>query len=138
MMNGLQFMAHLLGKLEPDEQKVKEAVAEFTKDYPHGAMEITKDRLGVKVSVKPEGDKVLCMKCGNPMVSRVNQYFKDGLWVNKARRDMLSNWECPTCAPGVGGQPLMVLTNTAKDVSEQDIKNLSQSLKKEATNAKSS
>ncbi len=123
MMNGLQFLAHLQGKLKPDESKVQKALKEFGEKFPCGILSVTPDRLSVRVQVKqdPKNKLVFCMQCGNPLTDRANQYFKNGKWIHKARKDNMSNYECSHCAPGVGGQPLLAMRGTAQDVKPEDL-----------------
>lgn len=122
-MNGYQFIAHLMGKLVPDDEKIRAARAEAREKFPAADLIISGDLLAVTVHAKQDADgTVHCMKCGNPMTSRTNQYFKDGKWVEKARKDNFSNYECPTCATGQGSQPIGACWETAKDVTEQDLK----------------
>lgn len=100
-----QVMARTLGILKVDPEKVAGYVKIFREKFPHAI--VTVNEGSVKASVIRDEAGVHCMKCGNLMISRVNQYVKKGLWIQKKRRDNISCWECLYCAPLIGGQPLM-------------------------------
>ena len=103
-MNFLQVIAKSLGQLKVDLEKVKQREEELRRQYPHA--EITIKDGTVKAQVKEDEDGVHCMYCGAIMVRRTNQYVKNGQWVQKKRKDNMSNWECPKCRPLCGGMPL--------------------------------
>ena len=121
MLRGDQFIKSLFGQLEVDEQKVTQFMLEFSRDYPFGEVRI--DRKNFDLSVRCKGmeeGKPLCMKCGSPLISRVNQRRKNGTWQPLKRKDHLSNWECPKCYLN-GFAPLIVGAGLAatKDVEEE-------------------
>jgi hypothetical protein len=115
VMSFAQVLASLQGKLEADENKVKEAVDFIKKHHPAADLRIRDNRTFVGGYAKEVNGIPCCMNCGHPMTDRVNQYFKGGKWVQKVKKDNLSNWECENCAPGRGSQPLMIGWNTAKE-----------------------
>lgn len=99
-----QVIARTLGILKVDSKKVESYVKIFKEKFPHAI--VTVNEGSVKASVVRDEAGVRCMKCGNLMISRVNQYVKKGVWVQKKHNDNISCWECPYCVPLVGGQPL--------------------------------
>jgi hypothetical protein len=115
MLRGDQFIKMLSGNLKVDEDKLNKFTAEFTRDYPNGDLLVNRGHFSIQVRYKTDTDgNPLCMKCGGRMTSRVNQYRKNGTWQQKARKDNVSNWECPKCYPE-GYAPLIVGAGIGED-----------------------
>jgi hypothetical protein len=114
MLTGAQLIKKLTGQLKVDEAKVKKFSDEFTKEFPKGELTISRDSYGITVRCRIEHDIPICMKCGQPMIDRINQYRKNGKWVFKARKDNISNWECTKCYPN-GHAPLLISAGIGED-----------------------
>jgi len=114
MLNGFQLIRKLAGELKVDEEKVKKFTSKFTKEYPYGELTIDRDSFFIQVRCRLNGNTPLCLKCGGQLINRVNQYRKNGVWYQKARKDNISNWECPKCYPN-GHAPLIVGAGIGED-----------------------
>ena len=114
MLNGNQFIKKMFGQLKVDETKVEKFTEEFTRDYPCGELILDREGFSIQVRHRIDGNLPLCLKCGGKMTSRVNQYRKNGQWQQKARKDNISNWECPKCFPE-GHAPLMAGAGIGED-----------------------
>jgi hypothetical protein len=120
-MKSLQLMAKMLGQLKVDPEKVRQQEEILKKEFPKA--KITVSDSGVKAEAVQDGDGVHCMVCGTPMDDRVNQYVKRGQWVQKKKKDNISNWECPKCRPLIGMAPLAWFNEDIFfPVKEEDLK----------------
>jgi len=97
-----------------DEKKVKRFTDKFTEEYPYGELIVDRDNLFIQIRCRLNGNIPLCLKCGGLLINRVNQYKKNGEWHQKARKDNITNWECPKCYPN-GHAPLVVAADIEKN-----------------------
>lgn len=106
MLKGSDFIKKMQGiPLDIDYNLLAEYVAELESDYPEA--DIVIGEYDVQARYKTRDDKVLCLRCGNPLNQRANYEKKHNEWVPLKKKDNVSNYECETCYPD-GNAPIVV------------------------------